>query len=261
MKKINISLLALVPLVFLAGCGDDTYDMNVTAPEVNVSLKSTDKYTVTFENNSVHAVHHLWRFGDDAISQEVSPSHTYALPGLKTVYYTAYSENYIKADLDSIKFTLKGTTAPASDFVGTFSGEIIMSGNAYPTPFETTSAQLDGNALKFGYVLKMSTDMYKEWGYTIYNSTDGFAKILFKNDGFLVIPQQLMYSIKDDSGSYAEDVYAVGQGYYNADTKSLSIEYAQQWVESGEAPPKYKEPVDFDPLFEWEEKVLIATKK
>ncbi len=55
------------------------------------SFEGCDPFTVSFENQSVNADHHLWDFGDGVTSTLRSPTHTYPA-GTYTLKYYAYSD-------------------------------------------------------------------------------------------------------------------------------------------------------------------------
>lgn len=64
----------------------DILNLPVTGPTPTVKFSSSTKdLTVKLNNNTKNAWLYYWTFGDGSVSNEVSPSHTYAQPGTYTV--------------------------------------------------------------------------------------------------------------------------------------------------------------------------------
>jgi len=64
---------------------------NPTASFVPSVTEGCGPLTITFDNTSVGAIHHVWDFGDNSsASFEANPSHTFLLPGNYTVRLTVY---------------------------------------------------------------------------------------------------------------------------------------------------------------------------
>lgn len=64
------------------------FDVNQTVAQLSTNPLITEgcaPLTIAFINNSVHAVHYKWLFGDGGVSTAFEPTHTYDSPGTYTV--------------------------------------------------------------------------------------------------------------------------------------------------------------------------------
>lgn len=245
MKQIHYLLVILG--VIVASCDSyEDYDLNTVNPVAEVDVKNMDGFKVDFMNNSQNAQTYLWQFGDGNISTEREPSYEFELPGAWRIQFAAYSVGYLKADIDSIDIDIPGKTGDASHFIGEYEGTSQMPGGM-KIDFTTTTTLVEGeNALMFGNLLKTNREKYIGWGYQLVEGTDDYAKIVLEEDGVISIPNQFMYTIT--GGGWTGSVYIEGRGRYNADTHSLSLEYAELWGD----------PWDGETITE---RIIIARKK
>lgn len=88
MKK-YILILAIIPMLF-ASCEKEPYsDFYASATLVDIDE------IIYFTNNSMHADHFEWDFGDGTISTRINPSHHYSYEGMYTVSLTAFRDERI----------------------------------------------------------------------------------------------------------------------------------------------------------------------
>ncbi|RPD99979.1 PKD domain-containing protein [Aureibaculum marinum] len=250
MKTIIIKFLLVGLLILVVACDQyEDYNVDVNNPTAIVDIASQDGYNVKFSNDSKDAKSYLWDFGDGATSTEKNPDYTYEIPGEWTVHFSAFSDGYFKASIDSLSLFIEGTTGEASNFVGEYTGTVVGSDGSAKTEFTTTTTLVNGeNAVMFGNLLKSNRTLYESWGYNTFDGTDDYAKIVFKENGVIDIPLQYMYVI--DGYGYHDSVYIRGRGRYNADTGSLALEYIELFEGDG---------LDWDGTT-ITEKVLIARK-
>ncbi|MEM9931035.1 MAG: PKD domain-containing protein, partial [Bacteroidota bacterium] len=96
-----------ITLTLLDAIGSDTFrriPVQVYAQPLADIDYTVDTASVTFSNNSVDATTHYWNFGDDTISDEVAPTHTYAETGTYLVTYVA--TNAICTDTITFEVTI-----------------------------------------------------------------------------------------------------------------------------------------------------------
>ena len=115
MKTIyNVALMALS--LFMFSCSDK--DTEVSAPEepkplVNFTYqqeKLDDAFTLGFKSTIEHGEKIRWEFGDDSVSTEANPEHTFLAPGIYRVFltvenkqgYKAQREEFIKLTADKV---------------------------------------------------------------------------------------------------------------------------------------------------------------
>ncbi len=250
MKRLVIFSIVAAGITFSSCDKFESYDLSVPNPEVKITLKDINGFDVSFSNESKNAKNFLWEFGDGVISTEKAPVYKYELPGDWRIRFTAFSEGYYKAAIDSIDISIPGKTGDAANFVGEYEGVSQVPGGL-KIDFTTSTTLVEGeNAILFGNILKENRLMYKSWGYeTIDPGTNDFAKIILKEDGIIEIPKQFLYTL---SGyGYTASVLTQGRGRYNADTGTLSLEYAELWSDDSE-------PWDGKRI---DEMVVIARKK
>lgn len=249
MKKILISLCGLM-IITISSCDkNETYDMTAPNPVSKIGVKGRDGNTVTMSNNSENAVFYLWDFGDGSQSDEKEPSHTFELPGDWKVFFTAFSDGFIKAAIDSLTVSIKGNTGKASDFVGIYEGVSQVVAGSKLDFTDTTTLVPGENAIMFGNLLKVNRLLYESWGYSTTQTTGDRAKLILEDSGIISIPLQYLYHI--DGFGYIDDVYIQGRGKYNAETGTLSLEYVELFLGDG---------------LNWDgetitEKVIVARKK
>ncbi|MBJ2176051.1 PKD domain-containing protein [Aureibaculum sp. A20] len=250
MKKIVIKVILACLLIAIVSCDQyEDYNVNVDNPTAVIDIESQDGYNVKFTNDSKDSKSYLWDFGDGNTSTEKDPDYKYEIPGEWTVHFSAFSEGYFKASIDSLSLFIEGTTGSASAFVGEYSGTSAGSDGSSKTDFTTTTTLVSGeNAVMFGNLLKSNRNLYESWGYNTFDGTDDYAKIVFEENGVIDIPLQFMYVI--DGFGYHDSVYIRGRGRYNADTGSLALEYIELFEGDG---------LDWDGTT-ITEKVLIARK-
>ena len=125
MKKIyQLSLVCF--LMLAASCGkDDPVEIVPEEPKplAKFSIEQSapdDAFTFDFKNTSENVKNIRWTFGDDSISTEMTPKHTYLNPGTYTVLltvgndqgYIARQELEVKIDADKL---LNFTATPESN--------------------------------------------------------------------------------------------------------------------------------------------------
>lgn len=76
-------------IFIITSCQSPKAVFNITKGE------STAPSQVTFDNQSLHATHYFWNFGDGNTSDEVNPSHKYILSGRYTVKMQAINKHKI----------------------------------------------------------------------------------------------------------------------------------------------------------------------
>jgi PKD repeat protein len=82
--------------------------------------------TVSFSNQSQNAISYTWLFGDGAVSQAVSPSHTYAQAGTYAVTLNAQTPFCASAYTVNISIQVTSSTTPLTE----------QSAMLYPNPFQ-----------------------------------------------------------------------------------------------------------------------------
>lgn len=95
--------------------GSDTASMNITVytvPTAGFDYSFLNQSTVEFENTSSGADSYHWDFGDNEISAEENPTHTYATDGVYTV--TLISSNVCGSDTTTQTLTV--VTGPSANF-------------------------------------------------------------------------------------------------------------------------------------------------
>jgi len=85
-------LLVLFAVLILSGCYK-----NEPVPTANFSFSGNNNFdvpcTVKFTNHSTQAFSYGWYFGNDSISSDTNPSHTYVTAGKYLVELRAYTES------------------------------------------------------------------------------------------------------------------------------------------------------------------------
>lgn len=231
MNKIKIYTYAIALIAFCSCDSYEDYDMTAPDPVPKIGVKEHAGDLVTMSNNSENAASYLWDFGDGNQSTEKEPSHTFELPGDWKVLFTAFSEGYIKAAIDSIAISIPGSTGNVDDFVGVYDGTIQVVGGPKLEFTDTTTRVQGENAIIFGNLLRAKRLEYESWGYSTTETTGDRAKIILEEDGMISIPLQYLYHI--DGFGYTDDVYIQGRGKYNATTGSLSLEYQELFLADG----------------------------
>lgn len=88
----SIITLASVIILFFASCG------HVAEPIANFDVSSSQVMIyddVEFFNNSTHATHYEWDFGDGYISSDPNPVHYYTKSGIYEVRLSAFYKNMV----------------------------------------------------------------------------------------------------------------------------------------------------------------------
>ena len=222
---------ALALMAFAACDRDEKYDLTAADPIPEISVKERSGDEVTMGNASRNAAAYLWDFGDGSQSTEKEPTHMFELPGTWKVQFTAFSEGYIKAGIDSLEVTIEGGTGEVDTFIGVYDGTLQVVGGA-KLEFTDTTTRVEGeNAFVFGHLLRENRLQYESWGYTTSESTGDRAKVIVGENGVLSIPLQYLYHI--DGFGYVDDVYIQGRGKYNSTTGTLSLEYTELFLGDG----------------------------
>jgi PKD repeat protein len=108
MKNIyKFALLALV--MFEISCAGDK-DVEVPAPEepkplVNFTYaqaEADDAFTIEFKSTIENGEKIRWEFGDDSVSTEVNPKHTFLEPGVFRVFLTVENKQGFKAQREEL---------------------------------------------------------------------------------------------------------------------------------------------------------------
>lgn len=108
MKKIyKVALLGLV-MIGISCSGDK--NIEVTAPEepkplVNFTYaqaKADDAFTIEFKSTIENGEKIRWEFGDDSVSTEANPKHTFLAPGVFRVFLTVENKQGFKAQREEL---------------------------------------------------------------------------------------------------------------------------------------------------------------
>lgn len=89
------------------------------APTPDFDIQQVSTNTIILNNTSQNAIWYAWSFGDGGTSQDNSPFHTYAEPGIYTICLTATSEcgsNNICQQIEIDDLNPTGGTSPVADF-------------------------------------------------------------------------------------------------------------------------------------------------
>ncbi len=105
MKTVKVIFFLLPAIAMMAGCKKKDQPAKVKAAfQVDNAAPAVNE-TVNFTNQSENASYYQWDFGDDQISVDENPSHSYDTPGVYTVVLKAIGGN--SSDTVSSTLTVK----------------------------------------------------------------------------------------------------------------------------------------------------------
>lgn len=108
MKKSRNTLIFLFTALIISGCYK-----NEPIPTADFAFSGNNNFdvpcTVKFTNQSTQAFSYDWYFGNDSISSDTNPSHTYVTPGKYLVELRAYTESRNEWASKRKEITIKDT--------------------------------------------------------------------------------------------------------------------------------------------------------
>lgn len=122
---------------------------------------SQNDFDISFSNNSQHATHYLWDFGDGSQSTDTAPVHTFATNGVYTITLIAYGACFNDTITQQVSINVGGIGNVSGDYFGVkeYGDQFVV---LAPKPIYYEIYSIDGKITASGTILTGDSEVIKK---------------------------------------------------------------------------------------------------